>query len=41
MKVLDGKTIIYAAYRREDGKIGWNCSGGTLEPKYRPLKCRR
>jgi Zn-dependent protease with chaperone function len=41
MKVLDGKTVIYAAYRREDGKIGWDCSGGTLEPKYRPLKCRR
>jgi len=40
MKVLDGKTVIYAAYRTNDGKIAWDCSGGTLEPKYRPMKCR-
>jgi Zn-dependent protease with chaperone function/Tfp pilus assembly major pilin PilA len=40
MKNLDGKTIIYSAYRREDQKIAWDCSGGTLEPKYRPLRCR-
>lgn len=40
MKTLDGKTIIYAAYRRDDKTIAWDCSGGTLEPKYRPLKCR-
>jgi Tfp pilus assembly major pilin PilA/Zn-dependent protease with chaperone function len=41
MPILNGKTIIYSAYRREDQKIAWDCSGGTLEPKYRPLKCRR
>ena len=41
MNILDGKTIIYAAYRTDDQKIAWDCSGGTLEPKYRPLKCRR
>lgn len=40
MKILDGKTIIYVAYRRDDKTIAWDCSGGTLEPKYRPLKCR-
>lgn len=41
MKVIDGKTIIYGAYRREDQTIGWACSGGTLEMKYRPVRCRQ
>jgi Tfp pilus assembly major pilin PilA len=41
MKVLDGKTIIYGAYRQEDQTIAWACSGGTLELKYRPLRCRQ
>jgi len=40
MNALDGKTIVYGAYRTDDGKIAWDCTGGTLEPKYRPLKCR-
>jgi Tfp pilus assembly major pilin PilA len=40
MRQLDGKTIMYTAYRRKDQKIGWDCAGGTLEPKYRPVKCR-
>jgi Zn-dependent protease with chaperone function len=40
MKVLDGKTIIYSAYRGKDHKIAWDCSRGTLEPKFRPVKCR-
>jgi Zn-dependent protease with chaperone function/Tfp pilus assembly major pilin PilA len=40
MNVLDGKTIVYGAYRTNDGKIAWDCTGGTLAPKYRPIKCR-
>lgn len=38
--LLDGKTIVVGAYQQDDGSIGWHCSGGTLEAKYRPLKCR-
>ena len=34
------QTIIYGAYRMNDGSIGWSCAGGTLARKYRPLKCR-
>jgi Zn-dependent protease with chaperone function len=41
MNVIDGKTIVYMAYRRDDQKIGWDCSGGTLEQKFRPVRCRR
>jgi type II secretory pathway pseudopilin PulG len=41
MRNLDGKTIIYSAYRRKDQTIGWVCSGGTLEKKYRPMRCRQ
>jgi hypothetical protein len=39
MKV-DGQTIVVGAYRQEDGSIGWQCAGGTLEHKYRPVRCR-
>jgi len=39
-QMLDGKTIIVGAYRAEDGTIGWGCAGGTLEAKYRPVRCR-
>lgn len=35
-----GKTIVLGAYREDDGSIGWSCAGGSLEPKYRPMKCR-
>ena len=41
MRIIDGKTIVYTPYRRDDKKIGWDCSAGTLEQKYRPVKCRR
>jgi Zn-dependent protease with chaperone function/Tfp pilus assembly protein PilE len=41
MMQMDGKTILYVAYRQQDQTIGWDCSGGTLEKKYRPAKCRR
>lgn len=37
---LNGKTIILGAQSLPDGRIGWNCFGGTLEPKYRPANCR-
>lgn len=40
LRLVDGKTIVYTPYRREDKKIGWDCTAGTLEPKYRPVKCR-
>ncbi len=32
---LDGKTAFF-----ESGDSGWNCSGGTLPPKYRSPQCR-
>lgn len=32
---LDGKTAIF-----ESGDSGWDCSGGTLPPKYRSPRCR-
>lgn len=32
---LDGKTATF-----ESGDSGWDCSGGTLEPKYRSPRCR-
>ena len=41
MKLLDGKTIVLGAYRSDDETIGWSCSGGTLELKYRPVRCRQ
>ena len=37
---LDGKTIVVGAYRRDDSTIAWQCTGGTLEARYRPVKCR-
>jgi Zn-dependent protease with chaperone function len=37
---LDGSTIVLAAVAYPDGTIGWDCTGGTLAPKYRPVKCR-
>jgi type IV pilus assembly protein PilA len=37
---LDGRTIILGAMEYEDGSIGWNCTGGTVESKHRPTHCR-
>lgn len=37
---LDGRSIVVSAYRNDDGSISWQCVGGTLEPKYRPQRCR-
>lgn len=39
-QTLHGKTIIVGAYREENGTISWKCTGGTLETKYRPVRCR-
>jgi TM2 domain-containing membrane protein YozV len=36
-----GKTMEYRASEKQGGGLGWDCSGGTLEPKYRPASCRR
>lgn len=38
--LLDGRTIILAAMEYDDGTIGWDCTGGTVEPKHRPPQCR-
>lgn len=35
----DGLTLIYAA-PVADGNGRWDCSGGTLPPRYRPAPCR-
>jgi len=37
---LDGATIVLSAIAYEDGIIGWDCTGGTLQAKYRPQQCR-
>ena len=33
-------TTITLAPKTSAGKIVWNCTGGNLEPKYRPSSCR-
>jgi Zn-dependent protease with chaperone function/Tfp pilus assembly major pilin PilA len=38
--VLNEKTIVVGAYQKDDGSIAWHCVGGTLDAKYRPVKCR-
>jgi Zn-dependent protease with chaperone function len=38
--MVEGQTIVVSAYRNEDGSIGWECAGGTLPAKYRPVQCR-
>ena len=37
---IDGQTIVVSAYSNDKGGISWECSGGTLPLKYRPLRCR-
>jgi hypothetical protein len=37
---LDDRTIILGAFEYEDGSIGWDCTGGTVEAKHRPAHCR-
>lgn len=37
---LDGRTILLAAVEYEDGSIGWDCTGGSVEAKHRPAQCR-
>jgi TM2 domain-containing membrane protein YozV len=34
------KTIVFQP-QAEQGRLLWDCTGGTLEPKYRPASCRR
>jgi type IV pilus assembly protein PilA len=34
------KTIVFQPGVNPDGQISWNCSAGTLEPRYRPASCR-
>jgi len=40
VKAVEGRTIVLSAYRTDEGSIGWTCADGTLEMKYRPVKCR-
>lgn len=35
------KTIVFQPGVTPDGQISWNCTAGTLEPKYRPVSCRQ
>jgi TM2 domain-containing membrane protein YozV len=35
-----GKTIIFQPAVNPDGALSWNCTAGTLEPRYRPASCR-
>ena len=37
---LDGRTIILGAMEYDDGSIGWDCTGGTVEARHRPAHCR-
>lgn len=35
-----GGTITFAPTMTANGDITWDCTGGTLVPKYRPASCR-
>lgn len=36
-----GEKTIEIAPVIANGQLTWNCSGGSLEPRYRPVKCRQ
>jgi TM2 domain-containing membrane protein YozV len=35
-----GKTVEFRASEKQGGGLSWDCTGGTLESKYRPRSCR-
>jgi TM2 domain-containing membrane protein YozV len=35
-----GKTMLYRPDAIQDGRLSWDCTGGTLESRYRPASCR-
>jgi type IV pilus assembly protein PilA len=35
-----GKTMLYRPDVVQGGGLSWDCTGGTLEPRYRPASCR-
>ena len=37
--ILEGKTIVLSP-ELADGTIRWDCTAGTLPPRYRPAVCR-
>lgn len=37
---LAGKTMIFLPGSAGGGRLNWDCTGGTLEPRYRPASCR-
>ena len=38
--VIASKTIEFAPYLDEAGNVLWDCTGGTLDHRYRPMDCR-
>jgi len=36
---MAGKTIVFRPQAEQD-RLAWDCTGGTLAPKYRPASCR-
>jgi uncharacterized membrane protein YhaH (DUF805 family)/Tfp pilus assembly protein PilE len=40
MKSLADKTIVLQPKLAAGGTLSWDCTGGTLQPKYRPSSCR-
>ena len=36
---INGSTLVLEP-RTDSGSVIWNCTGGDLEPKYRPSSCR-
>ena len=37
---IAGKTMVYRPDAGQDGRLSWDCSGGTLPARYRPASCR-
>jgi TM2 domain-containing membrane protein YozV/Tfp pilus assembly protein PilE len=35
-----GKTIEFRPSEKQGGGLSWDCTGGTLEPRFRPRSCR-
>lgn len=37
---LAGKTMVFRPQAAQGEDLSWDCTGGTLEPRYRPSTCR-
>jgi type IV pilus assembly protein PilA len=40
MPAAGGGTLLWVPTLRQNGDLTWECTGGTLEQKYRPSSCR-